>query len=458
VFSVGTHAAWAQPADWVLLAGVSPSANHRGVATEIRDELRAERRNAIRARLRTAAAALRSGRRTPRGGAAPVQFGWPLSAPRLDVWGFHGVSSFVDHDAAFPDQVLDYACGGRAYDTAAGYNHRGTDFFLWPFAWNRMDAEDVQVVAAADGTIIDIDDGNPDRSCAFNDMPWNAVYIEHGDGSMAWYGHLKRGSPTHKGIGSAVVRGEYLGLVGSSGNSTGPHLHLEVYDADDQLIDPYEGPCNPLSPVSWWLEQRPYYDSAINEITTGNLPPIILQCDPSTSNRQDVVVRGSVVYFTSYYRDHLTGQVSQHAIYRPDGSTYSSWSHANPDPFYPASYWYWSFEQFAVADQPGTWRYEIVFEGKTYVHEFGVVASAAEVPTSTPTSAPGATPTPLACAGDCDGDGVISIAELIRAVGIALGTVPLDACVAADPLSDGRVTIAELVRCVGSAIGNCRGA
>src|SRR4029453_11830366 len=139
-------------------------------------------------------------------------------------------------------------------------------------------------------------------------------------------------------------------------------------------------------------------------------------------------------------------------------STYSSGSHANPDPFYPASYWYWSFEQFAVADQPGTWRYEIVFEGKTYVHEFGVVASAAEVPTSTPTSAPGATPTPLACAGDCDGDGVISIAELIRAVGIALGTVPLDACVAADPLSDGRVTIAELVRCVGSAIGNCRGA
>src|SRR4030095_15821753 len=134
VLSVGTHAAWAQPADWVLLAGVSPSANHRGGATEIRDELRAERRNAIRARLRTAAAALRSGRRTPRGRVAPVQFSWPLSAPRLDVWGFHGVSSFVDHDAAFPDQVLDYACGGRAYDTAAGYNHRGTDFFLWPFA------------------------------------------------------------------------------------------------------------------------------------------------------------------------------------------------------------------------------------------------------------------------------------------------------------------------------------
>jgi hypothetical protein len=109
----------------------------------------------------------------------------------------------------------------------------------------------------------------------------------------------------------------------------------------------------------------------------------------------------------------------------------------------------------AAALRPA-WRYEIVFEGTTYVRELRVVGSAAEVPTSTPTRAPSATPPPRDCAGDCDGDGVIAITELIRAVSIALGRIAVDECPAADPMRDGRVTVGELVQCVNSALGNCR--
>src|SRR5215510_13083944 len=105
-----------------------------------------------------------------------------------------------------------------------------------------MDHDQVAAVAAADGIILAKDDGNYDRSCSLTGAAWNAVYVQHADGSVAWYGHLKNGSLTTKAPGALVVQGEFLGIVGSSGNSTGPHLHFEVYDAANHLIDPWGGP------------------------------------------------------------------------------------------------------------------------------------------------------------------------------------------------------------------------
>jgi TolB protein len=60
-----------------------------------------------------------------------------------------------------------------------------------------------------------------------------------------------------------------------------------------------------------------------------------------------------------------------------------------------------------------------------------------------------------ACAGDCDGDGGVTINELVRAVGIALGSTAVGQCAAADGNADGTVTIAELVGAVGAALGGC---
>lgn len=63
----------------------------------------------------------------------------------------------------------------------------------------------------------------------------------------------------------------------------------------------------------------------------------------------------------------------------------------------------------------------------------------------------GATP----CPGDCDGDGVVTVSELIRAVNIALGALPLSDCPSLDTDHDGRVTIGELIAAVNNALSNC---
>lgn len=59
------------------------------------------------------------------------------------------------------------------------------------------------------------------------------------------------------------------------------------------------------------------------------------------------------------------------------------------------------------------------------------------------------------CAGDCDGDGVVAINELVGAVRVALGEASADACAAADGNGDGSVSIDELVRAVSRALGSC---
>ena len=59
------------------------------------------------------------------------------------------------------------------------------------------------------------------------------------------------------------------------------------------------------------------------------------------------------------------------------------------------------------------------------------------------------------CAGDCSGDRLVNVSELIRAVNIALGTLPLSDCLAADRDGDGTIAISELIASVNSALQGC---
>ena len=300
-----------------------------------------------------------------------VTLSWPLSAANgLDDYGYHGISNFVDHDLR-TGFLQDYTCRDRTYDLS-GYNHKGTDFFTWPFAWNKMDNDEVVVVAAAPGTIVYKEDGNFDRSCSISGGRWNAVYVRQNDGSIAWYGHLKSGTLTSKVIGDTVVTGEVLGVVGSSGNSTGPHLHLELYaDATyTNLIDPYNGSCNPSS--SWWQTQRPYYDSAVNKLMTGSAPVEWTDCPAATvTHEQTEFAGGDTIYFTTFYRDQLAGQTSQYTIYQPDNSIYQRWPGTSNASHYAASWWWWSYD-LPVDAMGGNWRFEVVFEEQTYETTFKV--------------------------------------------------------------------------------------
>jgi hypothetical protein len=64
-------------------------------------------------------------------------------------------------------------------------------------------------------------------------------------------------------------------------------------------------------------------------------------------------------------------------------------------------------------------------------------------------------PIATACPGDCNGDGMVAINELILGVNIALNLQPVSACLPFDTNGDGRVLINELVAAVSRALTGC---
>ena len=73
----------------------------------------------------------------------------------------------------------------------------------------------------------------------------NYVAIAHGGGIATLYGHLLE---TDVRVGDRVVRGQLIGLEGSTGLSTGPHVHFELR-LNDQVIDPM--PYLPVPGTNW---------------------------------------------------------------------------------------------------------------------------------------------------------------------------------------------------------------
>ncbi len=333
-----------------------------------------EARNAIKIQLQDSINQLRAeGKLQEASSFLPPLFIFPITnngAVNNDYF-VHGISNFVDQNPAFPNQLRDWNCGTRTYDSADGYNHAGIDMFTFPFSFNKMDNNEAIAVAAASGQIIFKSNGNADRSCSLNGSNWNAVYVRHADGTVSWYGHLKNNSLTTKAVGEQVTAGEYLGVIGSSGNSTGPHLHFEIYNAANQLQDPYQGTCNTMNTTTYWLNQPAYYDSKVNKVMTHSAPPSFQPCpNPDIINAKNVFAPGSQVIVASYYHDQQTGHQSQLSLVRPDGTTFQTWTHTSPQT-YAASYWYYTLTLPANAP-PGNWKFRNVYQGQTYEHTFQV--------------------------------------------------------------------------------------
>lgn len=67
-----------------------------------------------------------------------------------------------------------------------------------------------------------------------NAIGGNYIAIDHGNGEFSVYAHLKPGSVTVK-VGDTVKAGQPIAKLGSSGNSTEPHLHFQVCDRPEPL-------------------------------------------------------------------------------------------------------------------------------------------------------------------------------------------------------------------------------
>jgi hypothetical protein len=236
-----------------------------------------------------------------------------------------------------------------------------------------MEAERVKVIAAAAGIIIGKSDGNDDKSCgsfASAAGSWNAVYIRHDDGSVAWYGHLKKNRLTTKTIGQRVEAGEELGFVGSSGRSSGPHLHFEVYDASGKVIDPFEGPCNTTITDSWWQQQPSYVNKSLHRLSVHTTPPVMGACPASANVTNEIIAAkpGQRFYFYAFGRDMRMNDPIQFQVFQPNGqlfTTYQEQSKSSYDTFY----WY-MYITIPETAPLGQWKVQVSFDGKTYDKTF----------------------------------------------------------------------------------------
>lgn len=301
-----------------------------------------------------------------------VALKWPLTYT-ADFYDFdyYVITNFVDQE---PDSnnLKDWNCGTRTYDTGS-YDHDGMDIAIAPSGWNLMAAQKVNIIAAAGGVIIDKNDGEFDTNCALGGgLPANYVVLEHFDGSTTLYTHMKNGSVTTKNIGDWVNSREYLGNVGSSGNSTGPHLHFEVRDENGDLIDPYSGSCNDLNVSSWWEVQKPYFEPAIIKMQT--LSSAVVD-DPSCAVLDNIPEKNHFsdnddIRFQYYVRDIQPGDTILFNVYRPNGT--QKWTSTNA---YNGNYL--TLANFILTptfgnEPSGTWKWEVTYKGKVYPQYFTI--------------------------------------------------------------------------------------
>ncbi len=112
--------------------------------------------------------------------------------------------------------------------TASGYGMRidpiyGTAKFHSGMDFSAQTGTDVY--ATGDGTVV---------RAGWETGYGNTIIINHGFGYNTWYAHLNTMAAK---VGQKVVRGEVIGTVGSTGKSTGPHLHYEVH-VRGQVVNP----------------------------------------------------------------------------------------------------------------------------------------------------------------------------------------------------------------------------
>jgi murein DD-endopeptidase len=100
-----------------------------------------------------------------------------------------------------------------------------------------------EALAVADGVVTETLDGVAQNVPGVNsravpitveNIGGNHVVVDIGDGHYAFYAHLQPGSLKVK-LGDRVRRGQVLGLVGNTGNSTEPHLHFHISNATSPL-------------------------------------------------------------------------------------------------------------------------------------------------------------------------------------------------------------------------------
>jgi len=301
------------------------------------------------------------------GGSAPRKFPfYPLGATLYrDVF----TNNFNDLNPG--SGILDWDCTDFTYN-----GHDATDVDIRSFG---EQAIGVPIFAALDGTVIAAHDGEEDmHTSCFGTA--NYVVIDHGGGRYCYYWHMRQGSVAVSS-GQFVHAGHPIGLVASSGCSTGPHLHFATWDnSGTTSIEPYQGPCRPGQ--SQWIAQTPIYrpmyvrDFNITNVLLENYPGL-----PFDMPRTGTFVSG--VQNVSFWINlmNMPANASWRVRYRRPNGTIAfdtGTGNFNNNPFYRWSWWWWRYN--VNLDALGTWNILFDINGLTLVTApFTVVASAGQI-------------------------------------------------------------------------------
>jgi hypothetical protein len=183
--------------------------------------------------------------REMRGGVTPVLTGMSaISSPlRGKLWvAANGPSNTSAHRRALlvidgvPHISQRYAIDWVQIDNK-GSTHHGDEKNNANYYCHGQDA-----LAIADATVVEVKDGIPENvpnqkpvvEITLETVAGNHVNLDLGGGIYAMYAHLIPGSIKVK-VGDHVTRGQFLGLVGNTGNSTEPHLHFQLMNANSPL-------------------------------------------------------------------------------------------------------------------------------------------------------------------------------------------------------------------------------
>ena len=160
-----------------------------------------------------------------------------------DPYGDH--ASSIEYRVPF-EGVWFVAWGGRTelqnYHVPAPDQRHAVDLLIWKDGATHTGdgtanedywAYGQTVVAPADGTVVTVVDGLPDQTPQIERDPSNPagnhVVIEVANGEYVLIAHMQPGSIA-VAEGDAVTSGQLIGLVGNSGNTTEPHIHIHVQD------------------------------------------------------------------------------------------------------------------------------------------------------------------------------------------------------------------------------------
>ncbi|WP_407269403.1 peptidoglycan DD-metalloendopeptidase family protein [Radiobacillus sp. PE A8.2] len=121
---------------------------------------------------------------------------------------------------------------------------RGTGEFKWPTVGGRITSyvgsrwgsyhKALDIAGVSNRSIMAIDNGVVEFA-GWQGSYGNKVVINHKNGYKSVYAHL---SSINVSVGQTVVRGKTIGIMGTTGNSTGIHLHLEVYKNGSLITSP----------------------------------------------------------------------------------------------------------------------------------------------------------------------------------------------------------------------------